>query len=92
MPVTRCLLNGRFIQSLEDLYDELSRCLRFPEYFGRNLDALYDVLSTDVEGPFEIVWEQADASKRGMGGDFEKVVALLRDLEAERSDFKISYL
>ncbi|MCK7468404.1 MAG: barstar family protein [Desulfosudis oleivorans] len=45
------------IRSLDDLYDQLASRLSLPAHFGRNLDALWDVLSTDIEGPFEIVWK-----------------------------------
>jgi len=89
MPIKRCTLNGRAIRSLDDLYDQLSIRLALPEYFGRNFDALWDVLSTDVEGPFEIVWKHADASKKLMGKDFDRVVKLLQELEEERDDFKL---
>jgi ribonuclease inhibitor len=81
MPVKRCRLNGRSIRSLDDLYDQLSVLLSLPEHFGRNLDALWDVLSTDVEGSFEIEWEHADDSKKSMGRDFDRAVGLLREIE-----------
>jgi ribonuclease inhibitor len=89
MSLKRCMLNGKDIRSLDDLYDQLSSRLSMPEYFGRNLDALRDVLSTDVEGPFEIVWRHADDSKKSMGKDFDRAVKLLQKLEEEREDFKL---
>jgi hypothetical protein len=48
------------ITSLEQFYDEISRQLHLPAHFGRNLDALYDSLSGDVSGPFEIVWRDTE--------------------------------
>ncbi len=89
MPIKRCTLNGKTIGSLDDLYDRISILIDLPEHFGRNLDALWDVLSTDVEGPFEIIWKNADDSKKSMGKDFDRVLKLLRDLEKERDDFKL---
>ena len=89
MPIKRCTLNGNAMRSLDDFYDRISTIKDMPEHFGRNLDALWDVLSTDVEGPFEIIWKKADASKKLMGKDFDRVVKLLRDLEEERADFKL---
>jgi len=84
-------LQGKAIRSLDEFYDEIARKLHFPDHFGRNLDALWDVLTTDVKGPVNLVWEGADVSKKSIGKDFEKVVALLRDVEKEREDFKISF-
>ncbi len=89
MPVRRCVLDGERIRSLDDLYDRLASGLGFPQYFGRNLDALWDTLSSDVQGPFEIVWKGADMSKKLMGPSFEKAVKLLRSLEDERDDFTL---
>ena len=93
MPVKRSVweftLSGKAIRNLQEFYDEIARKLPFPEYFGRNLDALWDVLTTDVEGPVEIVWEDSAASKRSMGKAFDKISALLREVEKEREDFKV---
>ena len=95
MPVKRsvkhCKLPGRSIRSIEEFYDAIARKLQLPEYFGRNLDALWDVLTTDIAGPVEIVWEDSAASKKSMGKDFEKVLTLLRDVEKERDDFEVTF-
>jgi ribonuclease inhibitor len=83
------ILNGKAIHSLDEFYDEISGQLSLPAYFGRNLDALWDVLSTEVEGPTEIVWLNAEASRQAMGEDFEKVMKVLKELEGQRDDFKL---
>lgn len=85
MPVKRCVL--RNIQTLAGFYDELARQLAFPAHFGRNLDALWDVLTGEVEGPFEIIWEDFDLAREGLGADFDRLVALLDEVAAEREDF-----
>jgi ribonuclease inhibitor len=63
--------------------------LSLPEHFGRNLDALWDVLSTDVQGSFEIVWKHTGDSKKLMGSDFGRAIKLLTDLQKERDDFTL---
>jgi ribonuclease inhibitor len=85
MPIRQFTLDGKVIRSLDDLYDRLA----LPEHFGRNLDALWDVLSTDVEGPFAIAWKHAGDSKKFMGKDFDRAVQLLQDLQKERDDFTL---
>jgi len=82
-------LNGEHIHSLADLYDRLASGLSLPGHFGSNLDALWDVLSTDVAGPFAIRWQHAAASRKSMGRDFRRAVKLLQDLERERDDFTL---
>ncbi len=87
MPLKRCVL--RDIRSLARFYDELARQLNFPPHFGRNLDALWDVLTGDVEGPFEIVWTGAQQSQASLGADYDRLLAVFRDLAAERDDFTL---
>lgn len=43
------LLDGRLMVSRDTVHDQLAEKLSFPSYYGRNLDALYDVLSTYPE-------------------------------------------
>ena len=93
MPVKkmkRCILRGNTLHSSDDVYDELTKQLSLSHYFGRNLDALWDVLSTDIEGPFEIVWKQASASRKSMGKDFTRMMDVLRRLETVREDFTLT--
>lgn len=85
MPVKRCVLHD--IRTLAQFYDELARQLAFPAHFGRNLDALWDVLAGDVAGPFEIVWEDSAQAQSNLGMDYSRLVILLSDLAAERDDF-----
>lgn len=85
MPLKRCRLHD--IRTLAQFYDELARQLDFPAHFGRNLDALWDILTGAVEGPFEIVWEGTEQAKPALGGDYAKLLALLNEAAAERDDF-----
>jgi len=85
----RAMLDGS-IGSLDAAYALLARELDLPDYFGRNLDALWDVLTTEVPGPIEIVWRDHEAAKLRMGEeDFDRLVGLFRDVERERPDFRL---
>ena len=88
MPLKRCVLSD--IQTLAQFYDELARQLAFPPHFGRNLDALWDVLTGEVAGPIEIVWEESAKAQANLGLDYAKLIILLNDLAAERDDFTIT--
>lgn len=37
-------LNGKMMKTRDAAYDHIAQALGFPDYFGRNLDALYDLL------------------------------------------------
>ena len=70
------ILNGAAFSEREAVHDEMMRALPLPDYYGRNLDALWDVVSC-MEG--EILVESA-ASIRGYG---EKILSLLQEAAEE---------
>lgn len=54
-----CVLDGKKIKNKEMLHDALATSLHFPDWYGRNLDALYDCL-TDLQEETEIqfLWKE----------------------------------
>ena len=54
-----------------------------------NLDALWDVLRTDVRGPFAVVWRDHARARHRLGADHDALCGLLRRLAAERADFTL---
>jgi ribonuclease inhibitor len=88
--MSRIVISGDRIDTLDDIYDEVERQLTLP-YFGRNLDALWDVLTREVEGPVEILWRESDVSRARLGPDFDRVTALLREVAEDRPDVYVTY-
>ncbi|MBQ4090093.1 MAG: barstar family protein [Clostridia bacterium] len=51
-------IDGKQMHTRQEAHDEIARAMEFPEYYGRNLDALWDMLTstagsavlTDVSG------------------------------------------
>jgi len=78
------------VKSIDAVYDILARDLALPAHFGRNLDALYDALTGDVEGPFEIVVEDGPALQTALGGKGEALLRLFRALTKARRDVKVA--
>ena len=70
------------------IYTPLSAGLDAPE-FGRNLDALWDVLTAWLPGPIEIVWRDYAAARARIGPGLDRLVEVLRQVEAERPDFRL---
>ncbi|MEP0391754.1 MAG: barstar family protein [Erythrobacter sp.] len=83
-------IDGSNIQSEADFHKEIAGALSLGPYYGRNLNALWDVLSCDVERPVTLVWKNADASRKSMPADFEKITDLLRDIEKEDAAYDVS--
>ena len=63
------ILKGGNIGSRRELYDAVEAHLTVPDYFGRNLDALQEVLLLDLlpKGPLTIEIEDYDEMKAKMG-------------------------
>lgn len=72
------VLNGAALTDRNAAHDEIVRVLPVPEYYGRNLDALWDVVSC-MEA--KILIENAAAAS-GYG---EQVLDLLREAAEENS-------
>jgi ribonuclease inhibitor len=85
----KVLISGDQVATVEQFYNELEQQLYLPAHFGRNLDALWDVLTTDVPGPVEFVWEQSDKSRALLGEKGIALMELLLEVAEERSDFRV---
>lgn len=44
------VINGKAIKTREELHTTLATSLKFPKFYGKNLDALYDTLVADTSG------------------------------------------
>ena len=74
------------IYDRETAHDCLSRSLELPEYYGRNLDALYDCL-TEMP-PCRIVLKNV-SSLRAIGDYGYAILEVLSDAAGDRADFVI---
>lgn len=90
MPLT-CILDGRSINDTADLYDQLAAQLPMPPGFGRNLDALWDVLTTDIPGPLTIIWQHAGQSRQKLDKRYLALRTLLEEAMDERPDLTVRF-
>lgn len=61
-------IDGEDFNGVETFYDELSKIFAFPDYFGRNLDGIYDCL-TDIDDEIELIWLNHKKSKDELSKD-----------------------
>ncbi|RKH35805.1 barstar family protein [Corallococcus sicarius] len=80
-------LDGAAIRSERDFHEQLAKKLEFGPYYGRNLDALWDRLSADVERPVRLVWRDSHVSRQALGGRFDDIVVVLRRVVAQDEGF-----
>lgn len=77
----KIILDLRTAQNMDEVHEIIMRSAGFPEWYGRNLDALYDLL-TDIGEPtcvglFLPKWEGDEARK------LSGLKAVFRDAEEE---------
>ena len=76
------------IGDYEDFYKQLKEKLTLPDYFGDNLDALFDSISGDVALPLHIEFVNMSVDQLET---FEDLLTTLEDAEDEVGDFSFSY-
>lgn len=81
-------IDGRAVPDRAALLSQLAAALKFPSYFGGNLDALHDCLN-DLEqyspAPgYLVLVEHADAACPARREDFTAVIEVLEEAVAQR--------
>ena len=84
------MIDGRDFENIEVLHDVLKDKLDFPNYYGRNLDALWDCLTGWVDLPLTLVLINFEFSKKFLGSYADDVLEVLQEAQEELEDeFKI---
>lgn len=76
------------IGDYEDFYSQLKEKISLPEHFGDNLDALYDVITGDLEMPLHLEFVNLTVDQLEL---FEDLLTTLEDAEEELEGFTFSY-
>ncbi|ROI00442.1 barstar family protein [Chryseobacterium daecheongense] len=76
------------IGDYEDFYTQLKEKLTLPEHFGDNLDALYDVITGELEMPLHIEFVNMSVDQLEI---FEDLLTTLEDAEEELESFTFTY-
>ncbi len=79
------IVDLRGITDKKDLHELLKKKLRFPEYYGCNLDALYDVMTEPRYG-MELTLLADDTTDSRL---FDSLLETLRDAEESNSGLKV---
>ena len=83
------ILDGAIVTDRASLHDQLAEKFGFPDYYGRNLDALYDLLASypvqvhvDVLHPAQL--------QQNLGNYGNSLIHTLRDAANTNKNLKIS--
>lgn len=76
------------IGDYEDFYIQLKEKIALPDYFGDNLDALFDVITGELEMPLHIEFVNMSVDQLEV---FEDLLTTLEDAEDEVEGFTFTY-
>ena len=84
-------LDGSALHDRGSALDGIAAALSFPDYFGRNLDALRDCLvdlSWLPEGEHVLVWRHAEVLRGDDPTAYERIVTVLDQAAGENPSFR----
>ena len=76
--MTPVILDGREMTSREAAHRHIASVLGFPEWYGRNLDALADCL-WETDGNLCVVLTEPEAMLEALGGYGQKIIDIFRE-------------
>ncbi|WP_434751190.1 barstar family protein [Paenibacillus amylolyticus] len=82
-------IDGRHLINRETLHQLLQDKLQLGEYYGHNLDALWDALTGEVHMPLTIHWIFFESSREMLGDYADQVLDLMREAEQEIDGFTL---
>lgn len=81
-------LSPKEIRDKAALHASLARQLDFPDWYGGNLDALYDLLSASSERVAVVLLGNRGLAQT-LGADYERFMAVLEDLRRETGRVRV---
>ena len=79
-------LDGNILADAAKVHDYLKEMLGFPEYYGKNLDALHDCLTDLSDAELTITSPLED------GAIYQKVLRILKAADRENDSIKVTIL
>lgn len=83
------ILDGKFMTTKFKLHEEIKNKLNLPDFYGNNLDALWDMLTGYVLMPLTIVFINFNVCKRHLGYYADDLLFVFNQVENEMNGFKI---
>jgi len=87
--MTYAVIDGGAITDRAELHRQLARALELPDWYGANLDALYDCL-IDLSGGAELHLIRFDALEQALGDYAPRLECVLRRAAAENPRLSIA--
>lgn len=85
------LIDVNRFENMRSFHEYMARELEFPDYYGHNLDALYDCL-TDVEEPVCLIVMNSKVYPDALEGRLAAVLSVLESAAGENSNITVRTL
>ena len=82
------ILDGRFMTDKKSVHRYLAEQLEFPDYYGNNLDALYDCLNSICERTC-ISFINTELAEENLDTYFDMILTVFEDAAIENSSLMI---
>lgn len=82
------ILDGEKISSKANVHEIFAKALDFPEYYGKNLDALHDILTEHSE-EIGVIAVNVEKLSENLGKWWKSLLRLLSDVSEEKKNFSL---
>ena len=76
------ILDGNKMTTRDKTYEYINKTMRFPDYAGKNLDALHDCLS-ELSGDMIIIMHNCEVLQKNLDKYAEKILTVFRNTAQE---------
>lgn len=81
------IIDGMSIKTEEDFHNNLSNAFNINQYYGKNLYALWDILSANIERPLTLKWNNSCESKKYLGKNFDLIIEVFDRVKMQDEKF-----
>lgn len=85
----KIIVHGNKMCDREAAHQELKRAFDFPDFYGANLDALYDLLSERHEG--QVIFKNVGMMLHYLGDYGVRLLVCLSAVAREHQNFSVEY-
>ena len=86
--MNQIMIDGNIVKTEKDFHRTLAIQCDVAEFYGHNLNALWDLLSWGVERPVCIIWNNSANSKKFMGASaFYQIINVLQRVKEQDESF-----
>lgn len=80
------VIDGNAFENRENFHKLLKLKIGLPQYYGNNLDALWDCLTGEITLPLKIIWNNFNSSKITLGDYADKAAEVFIKAEKKLGD------